>query len=305
MIRFLIRRAVWIVITLWLVYTLSFFLMLAVPGGPMSGERSYPPEIEKMRKDRFHLNDPWPVQYWYYLSNACRGDFLSSQVLNDFEVSEIIAQGFPISATLGVLAMSMALIVGLSAGIVSALWRNSLLDVFFRSMATIGIAVPNFVLAGLAIMVFVFQLKWFPAAGWGKPIDMVLPSICLAAPFAAYISRLTRTGMLDVLGQDYIRTAYAKGLMPSTVVLKHAVRGALLPVVSYLGPAVAGVLTGSLVIERIFFLPGLGTHFIEAVTQRDYTTSLGIVMVSTALVLVMNTLVDISYQLLDPRIKLK
>ncbi|MEX2358183.1 MAG: ABC transporter permease, partial [Pirellulaceae bacterium] len=215
-----------------------------------------------------------------------------------------IRQGLPISISLGALALSFAMLLGFSTGIVSALWRQSLLDVGFRLLATLGIAVPNFVLAGFAIILFVFILKWFPAAGWGRPIDLVLPALCLAAPFAAYIARLTRTGMLEVLGQDYIRTAYAKGLMPRVVVLRHAFRGAILPVVSYLGPATAGILTGSLVLERIFFIPGLGTHFIEAITQKDHPVSLAVVMIYTLLLFTMNTLVDLSYGLIDPRVKL-
>lgn len=223
----------------------------------------------------------------------------------DFSVLEIIGQGFPVSATLGILALWFAICLGLTAGTVSALRRGGMLDLSLMMAATLGIAVPNFWLASVGVVIFVFQLQWFPAAGWGSLQQVVLPALCLGAPYAAYIARLTRTGMLDVLHQDYIRTAYAKGLMPGRVVMRHALKGALLPVVSFMGPAVAGVLTGSLVLEKIFFLPGMGTHFIEAATNRDYTMAMGMVLVYTIILYTMNTIVDLTYGMLDPRVTLK
>jgi oligopeptide transport system permease protein len=235
---------------------------------------------------------PWP-------------DFGPSYKLEDYTVNEVIAQGFPVSASLGIFALMFALALGLTAGVISAIERHSFYDVAVMALATLGIAVPNFVLASLAIIVFVFLLGWFPAAGWGSVQQLVLPALCLGAPFAGYIARLTRTGMLEVLGLDYIRTAYAKGLSHRRVVLRHALRGAIVPVVSFLGPATAGILTGSLVLERIFALPGMGSHFIEAATQRDYTLAMGMVLVYTFLLFVMNTLVDLSYALIDPRVKIK
>jgi oligopeptide transport system permease protein len=201
--------------------------------------------------------------------------------------------------------MVFAVTLGLTAGVVSAIGRQSLYDYTFMAAATLGVAMPSFVLASLAIVLFVFQLSLFPPAGWGSLSQIVLPSICLGAPFAGYIARLTRTGMLEVLGQDYIRTAYAKGLQHRRVIVRHALRGAILPVVSYLGPAIAAILTGSIVIERIFQLPGMGSHFIEAATQRDYTLAMGMVLIYTFLLFLMNTLVDLSYGLIDPRVKLK
>jgi oligopeptide transport system permease protein len=186
--------------------------------------------------------------------------------------------------------------------VISAVRRNTVWDVLMMGMATLGIAVPNFVLASLAVVLFVFVWPVFPAAGWGTLRQVLLPALCLGAPFAAYIARLTRAGMMEVLGLDYIRTAYAKGLSERRVVMRHALRGAILPVVSYLGPATAGILTGSLVLERIFFLPGLGSHFIEAALQRDYTLAMGMVLVYTLLLFVMNMLVDLSYSLIDPRV---
>ena len=193
----------------------------------------------------------------------------------------------------------------MTAGVISAVKRNSIVDFSFMLMATVGIAVPNFVLASLAIILLVFWLQLVPAAGWGSVQQLFLPALCIAAPYAAYIARLTRAGMLEVLNLDYIRTAYAKGLAPRTVVVKHALCGGILPVVSYLGPATAGILTGSLVLERIFNIPGMGSHFIDAAIQRDYTLALGMVVVYTLLLLVMNTLVDLSYAIIDPRVKVE
>lgn len=302
---FLFKRLIWMAGTLWVVFTLTWFLMRAVPGGPFDAEKNIPQEIKRNIEARYKLDQPLHVQYWDNLAHLVRLDFGPSFKLQDFTVNEVIAQGFPVSASLGVFAMVFALTLGLTAGIVSAIGRGSTADYSFMAAATVGVAVPNFVLASLAIVLFVFVLSWFPPAGWGRLSQIVLPAICLGAPFAGYIARLTRTGMLEVLGQDYIRTAYAKGLPHRRVIVRHALRGAILPVVSYLGPAVAAILTGSIVIERIFALPGMGIHFIEAATQRDYTLAMGMVLVYTFLLFVMNTLVDLSYGLIDPRVKLK
>ena len=202
-------------------------------------------------------------------------------------------------------AMLLGVVFGVSIGCYAALKQNTRLDYLMMGGAMAGIAIPNFVLASLAIVIFVFVLDIVPAAGWGSLAQFILPALCLAAPFAAYIARLTRTGMMEVLGLDYIRTALAKGLSQRRVVLRHAIRGAILPVVSYIGPATAGILTGSLVLERIFAIPGMGSHFIFAVTQRDYPLALGMVMVYTFLLFIMNTLVDVSYSFIDPRVKLE
>ncbi len=305
MIYFLAKRLMWLIITLWVVFTISFFLMWTVsPEGALLSERQLPEAIKKNLEEYYGLDKPLGERYVNTIGNYIALNPGPSMKLIDKSVYEIISEGLPISISLGLLGLSFAMLIGFSSGIISALRRQSVIDVTFRMIATLGIAIPNFVLAGFAIIIFVFGLNLFPAAGWGRPINLVLPSLCLAAPFAAYISRLTRTGMLEVLGQDYIRTAYAKGLMPATVVLKHAFRGAILPVVSFLGPATAGILTGSLVLERIFFIPGLGSHFIEAVQQKDHPVSLAVVMIYTFLLFSMNTLVDLSYGLIDPRVKL-
>lgn len=305
MIAFLIKRFGWCVLTLWVVYTATFFLMWALPGGPFASEKNVPDSVKRNLERRYKMDRPIAEQYVADMWQRVRYlDFGPSMRKRDYTVNEMIAQGFPVSASLGVVALLFALSLGLTAGIVSALRRQSWLDVGLMASATLGIAVPNFILAGLAIMLFVFMLRIFPAAGWGTLQQIVLPALCLGAPFAAYIARLTRTSMLEVLGQDYIRTAYAKGLPTRAVVLRHAMQGAMIPVVSYLGPAVAGILTGSLIVERIFALPGMGGYFIDAALQGDRTLSLGVVLIYTLLLFLMNTLVDVSYSILDPRVKL-
>lgn len=289
-------------LTLWVVFTISFFLMRSVPGGPFSRERQLDPQIEANLLARYNLDAPLFDQYCQSLWDICHGDLGCSFTRTDFTVNDIIAQGLPISITLGLLALFLAMVLGVSAGIVSAVFRSSPLDGVLMTLATVGIALPDFVLASLLIIAFVFLIPVFPVAGCGTPVHLILPAFCLGAPYAAYIARLTRTGMLDVLGQDYIRTAYAKGLAARTVIFRHALRSAMLPVVSFLGPAVAGILTGSLVIEQIFFIPGLGTHFVEAAIQRDYTLAMGMVLLYTFLLYMMNLIVDVAYAIIDPRI---
>lgn len=291
-------------VTLWVVFTVSFFLMRAVPGGPFDSERNLPPEIEANMMRRYHLDDPLWNQYWRQLSNTVRGD-LGDCFRRDLPVDRYIREGLPVSAALGLLALVFSMVLGITAGIVSAVHRGSVSDLTLRSVATVGIALPNFVIAGLAIIGFVFLFPVFPAAGWGSIRQLFLPAFCLGAPYAAYVARIMRTSMLDVLSQDYIRTARAKGLTKRQVVLRHALPGALLPIMSFLGPATAGILTGSLVVERIFYIPGLGSHFVQAALDRDYTLAMGLVLLYTVLLYTMNVLVDISYALLDPRIELE
>lgn len=302
MIGFIFKRLIWIFLTLWIVFTATFFLMHALPGGPYDRERALDPEIEANLKREFDLDKPVHVQYWLRLQDVAVGDFGSS-MRKDFKVDRLISEGLPVSAALGLMALAIAFTVGTAAGIVSAVYRGSLPDVALMSVATIGIALPNFVVAGFAIILFVFNLGWLPAAGWGSLDQLVLPAFCLGAPYAAYVARITRTGMLDVLSQDYIRTARAKGLSPASVVLRHALPSAMLPVVSFLGPAVAGILTGSPVVERIFAIPGLGWHFVQGAIDRDFPVAMGLVLLYTALLCVMNLIVDIMYGVLDPRVE--
>ncbi|MBL9092311.1 MAG: ABC transporter permease subunit [Planctomycetaceae bacterium] len=302
---FLIRRLLWTGATLWVVFTITFFLMRSVPGGPFDGERKLDPEIKRSIEARYQLDDPLYVQYFRELGNALRGDLGPSFKLADFSVNEIIAQGFPVSASLGILAMCVALTLGLSVGIIAGVSRGRALDYGPMSLATLGIALPEFFVAPLAIILFVFIWPLFPAAGWGSWRQLILPSVCLGLPYAAYIARLMRTGMLDVLSQDYIRTAYAKGLTTKEIVFRHAARAALLPVVSFLGPATAGILTGSLIEESIFAIPGLGIHFVQAAQQRDYTLAMGLVLLYFVILSAMNLVVDVLYKLLDPRVKIE
>ena len=304
-VSFLIKRSLWIVATLWLVYTVSFFLMRSVPGGPFSSERNVPPEIERNLKARYTLDLPLWEQYQLNLSEAIRGDLGPSLTLQDYSVNEVIAEGFPVSASLGILAMTFALSVGVTTGVISAVRRYQVWDRSLMTLATLGIAIPNFVLASLLIMTFVFLVPLFPSGGWGSLSHLVLPVIALGSAYAASIARLPRSGMLEVIGQDFITTAKAKGLSERTVLMRHALPCALTPVVSYLGPATAGILTGSLVLEKVFFLPGMGSHFIEAALQRDYPLALGMVLVYTLLLMVLNLIVDFTYAILDPRVELQ
>ena len=326
MTRFLLRRLLWFAITLWVVVTVSFFLMRAVRGGPFDNDRALHESIERNIKARYHLDWHPFKQYLHYIGpfnldeqgpeflggdgtrafgGVLAGDFGPSFKYRDFTVNDIIGQSLPISVSLGVIALLWALILGLSVGVASALWRGTRVDVGLRLVATAGIAVPNFTIAGFLVILFVFVVPLFPVAGYGTWRHLVLPGFALGGPFAAYIARLTRTGMLEVLSQDYIRTAHAKGLPPATVLLRHAIKGGVLPVVSYLGPTTAGILTGSLVIERIFAIPGTGSHFVNSALNRDYTLAMGVTILYTVLVYTLNTAVDFAYTLLDPRIDLE
>jgi oligopeptide transport system permease protein len=305
MIAFLARRLFWLAITLWAVFTFTFLLMRAVPGGPFDRERVVPPEIKRNMERRYNLDKTPLEQYWLELSRIARGDLGYCMNTGDYSVNYVISQGLPISATLGLLALTFAVTFGLLTGVVSAAMRGSPLDVGLRLAATAGIALPNFVVAGICILLFVFLLPVFPAAGWGSLSQLVLPAFCLGAPYAAEVARISRTSLLDALSQDYIRTAQAKGVSGASVVLVHGLRNSLMPVVSFLGPAVAGILTGSLVVETIFAIPGLGVYFVKAALQRDWTLSMGVVLLYTLVLYAMNVLVDLSYAYLDPRVELE
>ncbi|MBA3483825.1 MAG: ABC transporter permease [Pirellulales bacterium] len=305
MIAFCLRRLIWLAITLWAVFTVTFLLMRAVPGGPFDRERVVPPEIKRNMERRYNLDKPPLTQYFLEMRNLATGDLGHCMNLGDYSVNEVIAQGLPISAALGLLALTFALTFGLLTGVVAAAMRGSPLDVTLRLVATAGIALPSFVVAGICILLFVFLIPIFPAAGWGSLSQLVLPAFCLGAPYAAEVARITRTSMLDALSHDYIRTARAKGVSRAGVILVHGLRNSLLPVVSFLGPAVAGILTGSLIVETIFAIPGLGVYFVKAALQRDWTLSMGVVLLYTLVLYTMNFLVDLSYAFLDPRVELE
>lgn len=307
MLSYALRRALAAIPTLLILIALAFFLVRAAPGGPFDAERNLPPEIEANLEKAYHLDEPLLQQFGRYLSNLARGDFGPSYQYKDFTVTELIATGFPVSLRLGGSAMLLALLLGISAGIIAALRQNSLTDHAVMAVAMTGISIPNFVMAPLLILVFAICLGWLPAGGLGgdslQASNMILPVITLALPQVAYISRLTRGAFIEVLRSDFIRTARAKGLPERWVIFRHAIRPALLPVVSYLGPATAGIITGSVVIEQIFSVPGLGRYFVQGALNRDYTLVMGVVVFFGVLIVLFNLLVDLLYAVLDPRVR--
>ncbi|ROH91981.1 oligopeptide ABC transporter permease OppB [Stagnimonas aquatica] len=303
--RYALLRLLTALPTLLLLVTLSFFLMRLAPGGPFDGERSLPPEIEASLRAEYHLDEPLPQQYLRYLGGLLRGDLGPSFQYQGFRVRELIAAGLPVSLSLGLLAMALALLLGGATGVVASLRPGSVLDRGLMSLAMLGISVPSYVVGPLLVLLFAVLLRWLPAGGWepGRWSDLLLPVLALALPQIAAIARLLRGSMLEVLRQPYIRTARAKGLPESRVVLVHALKPALLPVLSYLGPATAGLITGSVVVEQVFGLPGIGRYFVQGALNRDYTLVLGVVLVYGAMIVLFNFLVDLLYGLLDPRLR--
>jgi oligopeptide transport system permease protein len=289
---------------LYIVITATFLLMHAIPGGPFTAEKKLAPEVLKNINARYHLDDPLWKQYTDYMGNILKFDFGPSFKYQDRTVNKIIADGFPVSLELGTLAVLLAVVLGIPAGIIAARRHNRFLDYLVMSSSTLGISIPSFILASLLIYFFAFKIKLFPAAMWNGFSYMILPSISLAALPMAVIARLTRSSMLEVLSQDFIRTARAKGVGPGLLIYRHALKNSLIPVVTYVGPMAAGVLTGSFVVESIFNIPGLGRHFVTSIYNRDYTVILGITIFYSALIVFFNFLVDIAYILLDPRISL-
>ncbi len=302
MLTFVFRRLLMAMLTLWAVFTISFFLMRSVPGGPFDRQQQVPEEIREAIARRYGLDQPLFEQYGRELARTVTLDLGPSYRLTDYSVNEVIREGLPVSASLGLLALCLAIVLGVPAGFWAGLERGRV-DRWVRRLFVLGIAIPNFVLAALLILLFCFWWPLLPPAGWGRPSQLILPAFCLAVPFAAYLARLARAGMLATWNQDYIRTAIAKGVPRRVVVWKHAFPAAMLPVVSFLGPAVAGILTGSLVVERMFAIPGLGTSFVNAALDRDYTLAMGLVLLYTSILLIANTLVDVAQKLLDPRME--
>lgn len=304
MLRYTVSRFLSMLLVLFIITTATFLLMHAIPGGPFTAEKNLPEAVLKNLNERYHLNDPLWKQYADYLANVVRGDLGPSFKYEARTVNDIIAESFPVSAELGLISVLIAVLTGIPMGIVAALRQNRWPDYLCMFFATIGISVPGFILATLFIYVFALQLELFPAAMWGGPEYVVLPAVALAAFPTAFIARLTRSSMLEVLSQDFIRTARAKGLGPLAVIWRHALKNALIPVVTYLGPLIAAILTGSFVIESIFAIPGLGRHFVTSIYNRDYTVILGITIFYSTLLVFLNFLVDLAYAWLDPRIKL-
>lgn len=309
-----LRRLLSAIPTLFVIVTLAFFMMRAAPGGPFDSERRLPPEIERNLKAAYDLDKPLVQQYLIYLGKAVQGDLGPSFKNKDFTVTQLIGNGLPVSARLGLWSMGLAILIGTALGILAALRQNHWQDYSVMSIAMLGITIPTFVTAPLLTLIFgiygvtIFGLEFsLPVGGWngGAWRNMVLPVAVLALPQIAIIARLMRGAMVEVLRANYIRTARAKGLSATRIVFSHALRAAALPLVSYLGPALAAVLTGSLVVEQIFGLPGIGRYFVQGALNRDYTLVMGVVICYASLIILLNFLADIAYGILDPRVRLK
>lgn len=305
MLRFIIRRVVIIIPMLFIILSLTWALIRLAPGNFYTADKKLAPAIEQNLREKYGLNKPWYVQYRKVLWNMARFDFGDSLKYEGQSVNQILLRALPVSATLGLCAYLFALAVGITTGTLAALRQNSWIDYASMALAMLGISIPNFVLGPLLALIFALTLFWLPPALWnGFPSkSIVLPALTLSALYIAYIARLTRSGMLEVMRSDYIRTARAKGLSERAVVVRHALRGGLLPVVSFSGPALAFLITGTVVVERVFALPGLGNYFINACFNRDEPLIIGIVAFIAVAVLVFNLLVDISYGFIDPRIR--
>ena len=312
MLRFLFRRLLIAIPTMFIVVTLAFFMMRAAPGSPFVGERHLSPEVEANVMAKYGMNRPLGVQYLNYVGGVLHGDFGPSLKYKDKSVVRIIAEGFPNSLLIGGVSMAIAAVIGVALGVVGALRQNGPADYTAMGVAVLGVCIPTFVTAPLLVLLLASKLGVLPTGGWPTPSEplssawryFVMPITVLALPQIAIISRLTRAGMIEVMRSNYVRTARAKGLPESSVVFRHALRGAILPLVSYIGPATAGVITGSLVVERIFSLPGIGRAFVLSALQRDYTVVMGVVILYAGLILLLNLVADLLYAALDPRVRL-
>jgi oligopeptide transport system permease protein len=300
--RYLAGRLLGVPPVLLVIVTGAFFVMRIAPGGPFDMERALPVEVRANIEAKYHLDEPLVGQYLRYLGDVARGDLGPSFRYPDRTVTELIGLGIPVSLALGACALGVAVLFGGTAGVLAALRHNRLADYLTMTLALGGVSIPNFVLGPLLILGFALQLGWLPVAGWGTWRHLVLPSVTLGFFYTAYVARLSRAGMLEVVFQDFVRTARAKGLGEAVVVVRHALPSAVLPVVSYLGPAAAGALTGSVVVETIFAIPGIGRYFVTSALNRDYTMVLGTVIVYSGLLVVFNLIVDVLYAWLDPRV---
>jgi len=304
MAAYVLRRLLYFIPTLLAIYTMAFLLMHAAPGSPFVQEKGLPPEVLEARKAEFYLDRPIVEQYLLYARDlvTLRGHS-SIRYPNRNVIHDILAPAFPVSLSLGICALGLAVVVGTTAGVASAARPRSVIDYGAMAGAMIGISQPSFVIASLLVTLFALVLRWLPVGGWGSPSQMILPAVALAALPAAYIARLVRTGMLEILSADFIRTARAKGLAERQVLLDHALRNAWLPVLGYLGPATAAIFTGSFVVEKIFAIPGVGTHFVDSALHRDHPLILATVLLYASLLVVFNLAADIGYAWLDPRIR--
>ena len=309
MTRFIIRRLLSLIPTVFIIITLSFIIVHAAPGGPFSRDKNLPAQVIENLNKKYHLDESVPLQYLRYMNDLLHGDLGPSTRYADQDVNTLVSQALPTSLLLGLVAFVMAVFLGITVGIVSALNQNKWPDYILMSLAVLGISIPLFVIGPLLMLVFAINLQWLPIAGWLSSrygvLTIILPAITLAFPYFAYIARLSRASIIEVFRSDYVRTARAKGLRESVVVIRHVMKGAMLPVLSYMGPAFAGIVTGSVVVEQIFTVPGIGRIFIQSALNRDYTLIMGVVIVESLILVFMNFIVDIVYGFLDPRISYK
>lgn len=302
MIGYLIRRLLFLIPVLLFVSLITFVLMHAAPGGPWDRERRLAPAVEANLNEKYHLNDPLPVQFGHYLLNLLRGDLgLSFKYAGD-TVQEVIGRGLGVTVQLGLLAALVSFVVGVPLGVIAALRQNSWIDYGSMFFAIVGYTTPSFVLAIFLMVVFAVQLRWLPAGGWGRPSSMIMPVLALAAGPTALLARYTRASMLDTIGQDYVRTARSKGLQEQIVIVRHMLRNALLPIVTIIGPVLAALVTGSFIVEQIFRIPGIGRLYIDAIFGRDYPMIMGTTLLYAVAVAVFNLVVDVLYVVIDPRI---
>lgn len=304
MVRYLLKRFLIMIVTIWIIATLTFVLMVSVPGSPFNSESTTNETIRENLERHYNLDKPYHIQYLLYIKSIATFDFGPSIKKPDQSVNSLLSRGFPISFELGMVTLVLASLSGIALGILAALRHNGFIDYFAMAFAVLGISIPNFVLATILIQQLAVNFEIFPVATWSSPKHMVLPTLALATGPMAIIARLTRSTMLEVLTQDYIKMARAKGLKPWRIVIKHALRNALMPVVTIMGTLVAGILTGTFVIEKIFAIPGMGKYFVESINQRDYPVIMGTTVFYSAFLVFMLFLVDVVYGILDPRIKL-
>jgi oligopeptide transport system permease protein len=301
--NYFLRRLGGAIPTLLVIIAGTFFMMRLAPGGPFARERKVPEEVERNLLKAYHLDDPLWQQFLHYLNGLLHGDFGPSFKYKDFNVADLIFGGFPVSLQLGAIAIALALAIGLALGIWAALRQNSAVDYAAMSVSMVGIAVPNFVVAPIMTLVIGLQLQLLPVGGWGHASNYVMPVIALCLPQIAAIARLTRASMIEVLSSNFVRTARAKGLPARLTITRHAIRAAILPVVSYLGPAVANIITGSVVVEQIFSIPGIGRYFVQGSLNRDYTLVMGVTVFYGALIILCNLIADLLYGVLDPKVR--
>lgn len=305
MLKFILRRCLEAIPTLFILITISFFMMRLAPGSPFTGERNLPPEVMANIEAKYHLNDPILKQYGSYLFQLAQGDFGPSFKYKDYSVNDLVASAFPVSAKLGAVAFLFAVILGVTAGTVAALYQNSRWDYTIMGFAMTGVVIPSFVVAPLLVLVFSITLRWLPAGGWngGAGKYVLLPMVALSLSYIASIARITRGAMIEVLHANFIRTARAKGLPMRHIILRHALKPALLPVLSYMGPAFVGIITGSMVIETIFGLPGIGQLFVNGALNRDYSLVLSLTILVGGLTILFNAIIDVLYAVFDPKIR--